>query len=123
MKAEGRVKKPQPPFRRLSGLQRPVEKRQAHVHAVIDVGVVVGEFLVAVPDSGRGEARGQDARSVVDVVLVAPAAVDIDAAKRLEVVPISRDEVDRVVLAPLPPALLYRLPRLEVERNAEAERR
>ena len=40
----------------LSGLQRPVQERQAHVHPVIDVGVVVIEFLVGVPDACRGEA-------------------------------------------------------------------
>src|SRR5712692_4648126 len=56
----------------------------------------------------------------MDVVLVAPAAVDIDAAKRLEVVPKSGDEIDRVVLAPLPPALLDHLPRFQVERHAKA---
>ena len=63
-----------------SGLQCPVEKRQAHVHPVVDVGVVVVELLVGVADAGRGEALRQDARAVVDMVLVAPAAVDIDAA-------------------------------------------
>jgi len=40
-------------FYRLSGLQCPVEERQARVHPVIDVGVVV-EFLIGVPDAGRG---------------------------------------------------------------------
>jgi len=95
---------------------------QAAIHAVIDVGVVVVEFLVAVPDCGRGEARGQDARSVLDVIR-SRHRIDVDAAQRLQVVAVSRDEVDRVVPAPLLPALLYRLPRLEVERNAEAERR
>src|SRR6267154_2908319 len=96
--------------RAFSGLQSLVQKRQARVHPVVDVGVVVVEFLVAMPDAGGGEASGEDARAVVDVVLVAPAAVDVDAAKRPEVVPISGDELDRVVLAPLPPALLDRLP-------------
>jgi len=41
--------------------------------------VIVVEFLVAVPDAGIGEALQQDARAVVDVVPVAPAAVDVDA--------------------------------------------
>src|SRR3990170_1723912 len=60
-----------------SGLQCPVEERQAHVHPVIDVRVVVVEFLVAVPDAGRGKPLRQNARAVMDVVLVAPAAVDV----------------------------------------------
>src|SRR5438034_7940427 len=59
----------------------------------------------------------------MDVVLVAPAAVDVDAAERPEVVAVSRDEVDRVVRAPLPPALLDRLPRFHIERHAKSERR
>lgn len=35
-----------------SGLQRPVEERQAHVRPGIDNGVAVVEFLVDVPDAG-----------------------------------------------------------------------
>jgi hypothetical protein len=70
----------------VSGLQRPVEERQARVHPVIDVGVVVVEFLVGVADAGCGEPLRQDARAVVDVILVAPAAIDVNAAQRLEVV-------------------------------------
>src|SRR5438067_897076 len=75
------------------------------------------------PDSGRGEAFGQDARAVLDVVLVAPPAVDVDAGERLQVAAVPCNEIDRVVPAPIAPALLDRLARLEVERNAEAERR
>ncbi len=62
----------------LSALQCPVKKRQADVHPVVDAGVVVVEFLVAVPDAGLGEALREDARTVVDVVLVAPAAIDVN---------------------------------------------
>jgi hypothetical protein len=43
--------------------------------------VVIVEFFVAVADSRFGEALREDARAVVDVVLVAPAAVDMDAAE------------------------------------------
>src|SRR6185436_19454282 len=39
-----------------SGFQRPVEERQAHVHPVVDVRVIVVEFLVDVPDARGGEA-------------------------------------------------------------------
>ena len=37
-------------------LQRPVEKRQAHIHPVINIGVVVVEFLVSVADTCCREA-------------------------------------------------------------------
>jgi len=40
----------------------------------------------------------------VDVVLVAPAAVDVDAAKGLEVGSVALHEIDRVVAAPGGPA-------------------
>jgi predicted ATPase len=33
-----------------------VEERHARVHPVVDVGVVVVEFLAGVADAGRGEA-------------------------------------------------------------------
>jgi hypothetical protein len=42
--------------------QRVVEKRQADIHQVVNVGVVVVEFLVGVPDTGLGEALKEDAR-------------------------------------------------------------
>lgn len=68
---------------RISRLNRP--------KAESTVGVVVVEFLVGVPNAGLGEALRQYARAAVDVILVAPAAVDIDAADRLQVVPALRD--------------------------------
>src|SRR5882672_10122960 len=80
---------------RVSGFQCPVKERQAHVHPVIDVGVVVVEFLASVPDAGLGEPLRQDARAVMDVILVAPTAIDVDAAQRLQVVAVFRDEIDR----------------------------
>ncbi len=61
--------------------QCPIKKRKTDIHPVVDVGMVVVEFLVAVADAGLGEALGEDARALVDVVLVAPAAVDGDAAQ------------------------------------------
>jgi len=110
-------------FYDLSGLQRFVEERQAHVHPVIHVGVVVVEFLVGVPDAGCREPLRQDACAVMDVILVAPAAVEVDAAQRLEVVPVFRNEMDRVVLAPRVTAALDHLTRIEIERHPESERR
>ena len=96
-----------PPHRDIggSGLERPVEERQTPVHAVVDVGVVVVEFLVGMPDARQCEPLGQDARAVLNVILVAPAAIDVDAGKRLEVVPVFRHQIDRIMRAPLCPAL------------------
>src|SRR3990170_4872580 len=71
-----------------------IEKRQADVHPVVDVGVVVVEFLVSVADAGLGEPGGQDARAVVNVKLVAPAAVDVDAAQGLEARLVLADQVN-----------------------------
>src|SRR5438128_217249 len=59
----------------------------------------------------------------MDVVLVAPAAIDVDPAQGLQVALVSVDEMDRVVVEPALPALFDELTRLEVERQAEAERR
>ena len=47
--------------RAASRLQRPVEKRQAHVHPVVDVRMIVVEFLVRVANAGFGEPQRQDA--------------------------------------------------------------
>ena len=70
--------------------------------------MVVLEFLIDVADAGGGEALRQDARAVLDVVLVAPAAVDEDAAQRPQIAPVPRDKVDRVVAQPLAPTLADR---------------
>ena len=51
------------------------------------------------------QALGEDARAVVDVELIARAAVDVDAAQRLQVLAVLRDEVHGVVGAPALPAL------------------
>src|SRR6476646_7508772 len=71
--------------KRLLRLQRLVQERQAGIHAVVDVRMVVVEFLVSMLYARRGEARREQARAVVDVVLVAPPAVDVDAAQGFEV--------------------------------------
>ena len=42
--------------------------------------MIVVEFFVGVGDAGRGQALAEDARAEVDVVLIAPAAIDVDAA-------------------------------------------
>jgi hypothetical protein len=84
--------------------------------------VVVVEFLVAVADAGLGEALGEDARAIVDVVLVAPAAVDGDAAQCFEIFAGLRDQVYGIVAAPVAPALCDDFAGFGVEGDAEAER-
>src|SRR5437773_12025662 len=81
--------------------------------------MVVVELLVLVPDARGGEARGEDARAVMDMELVAPAAIDVDAAQALQVRPVAIHEVDWIVPAPIRPAP-GRLARLQVERYAKA---
>src|SRR6266480_3552874 len=100
-----------------SGLQHTVKKGKRHVHPIIDVGMIVVEFLVSVGDARLVQALREDARAVVDVKLVAPAAVDVDAAQRLEVAPVALDEPHRVMTLPLSPALWKHFARLEVERQ------
>src|SRR5487761_2749577 len=111
------------PVERIYRDVRAVQKRQADVHAVIDVGVVVVEFLVAMADAGCGQARGQHPAAVVNVVLVAPAAVDVDAAQRLEIGAVFLHQIDRVVAAPVVPAPGLGLAGFQIDRNAESERR
>ena len=66
----------------------------------------VVELLVGVLDTLLAKPLGQDARSVLYVVLVAPAAIDENTLQRLEVVPITLDQVNRVVPQPLSPSEL-----------------
>jgi hypothetical protein len=72
-----------PPGKTLAilSLQRLVEERQADIHSIVDVGMVVVELLVAVLYSFEGKLLRQDTGPVMDVVLVAPAAVDVDPSK------------------------------------------
>src|SRR5271156_5315725 len=58
----------------------------------------------------------------MDMVLIAPAAVDVDALERFEVLAVSVDEQDRVILEPALPAFFDQLAGLQVERQAEAQR-
>src|SRR5258706_14545652 len=86
---------PPPAARRtFSGLQGLVQKRQARVHPVVDVRVVVVEFLLAMPDAGGGGASGGDGRAVGDWGVGAPGAVDVQGAKRPGVIPIYGDHVE-----------------------------
>src|SRR5438105_11792222 len=59
----------------------------------------------------------------MDVILVAPAAVDVNAAQRLEVGLALVDKVDRILVEPSLPALVNPLTALEIERQAEPQRR
>src|SRR5690606_18022462 len=99
------------------------EKRQARVHAVVDAGVRAVELLVAVLHAMCREPLRQEPAAVVNVVLIAPTAVDEYAAQRAQVARIARDEVDRIVREPAPPARRDQLARLEIERHAKAVRR
>src|SRR5450755_37472 len=73
-------------------------------------------------DAELGEAPGQDARSVVNVILVSPAAVDVDAAQGSQRLRVALDHMDRVVGEPRFPAWLDTLTGLEVERQAKSVR-
>ena len=100
-----------------------IEKREADVHTIVDVGVVVVELLVGVPDAGLREAFGQDPRPVMDMVLVAPAAIDVDAAQRFQRRLVLADEIDGIVREPVFPACGNDFSAFEVERQTESERR
>src|SRR5690242_7734292 len=94
----GQRNRGQSPISGFSSLQGSVQERQADIHPVVDVGVVVVELLVGVPDAVLGERLGEKPAAEVDVVLVAPAAVDIDASQRPEIRLVARNKVNRVVL-------------------------
>ena len=59
----------------------------------------------------------------MDVVLVLPAAVDVDAPERLQIVSEALHHVDRVLLEPRPPAGRQHFAGLEVDRQSKAQRR
>src|SRR5438552_13982516 len=59
----------------------------------------------------------------MDVILIAPTAIDVDALERLEIRLVAVDEQDRIVLEPALPAFFDDLARLEIEREAETQRR
>src|SRR5690606_32531945 len=84
--------------------QRSAEERQAPVHAMVDAGVAALELLVGVRHPGAFELPRQYAGAVVNVVLVVPAAVQIEALERLQARRVAAHQVDRVVTPPGPPA-------------------
>ena len=47
-------------------LKRAVQPRPAHMHPVVGIGVVIGEFFVPVRDADGGERRGGGCRSGFD---------------------------------------------------------
>ena len=65
-------------FPRPPSAQRPIEKRQAHVHPVIDIRMIIIEFLIPMLDPGLRKPPRQYPRAVVDVILVPPPAIDVD---------------------------------------------
>src|SRR5207245_11378477 len=76
------------PWDEMVSAERLREERQRHVHPVVDVRVRVVELLVGVRDAGKRQALGEDAAAELDMVLVARAAIDVDAAQRPEVAPV-----------------------------------
>src|SRR5690606_4278016 len=60
-------------------VQRFGEIGQAHIHAVIDAGVIVGEFLVAMGDALAVQFLVNAAGAVEDGVLVLGAAIEEEA--------------------------------------------
>src|ERR1700687_2812760 len=85
--------------------------------------MVVVKLFVGVLDAGRRAPLGEGPRAEMDVILVAPAAVDVNAAQRLEVGLALVDKVDRILLAPSLPTLFDHFAALEIERQAETKRR
>src|SRR5262245_58194508 len=88
-----------------SSPQRAGQEGQADVHAVVDVGVVVGEFLVGVGDAEAGQGTVELAGTVLQVELVLVAAVDVDALQPAQVVGAALDHAHGVVGQPVLPAL------------------
>src|SRR6185503_8993404 len=119
VRAHGRGEAPR---RRALRLQRPVQEGQADFHPVIDVGMIVVVLLVGVRNARLRQPRRQDPRAVVNVVLVAPSAIDVDAGERFEVGIVLRDQIDRVLRQPLLPARGDQLAGFQIERQAETER-
>ena len=89
-----------------SRLQRSVEEGQASLHAVVDARMVVVDFLVSMGDAVLRSALRQNARAVVDMKLVSPSTIDVDAFEALQARPVLGYQVDRIMLQPLLPAHL-----------------
>lgn len=64
-----------------SSAQRLREKRQRHVQAVVDVGVRVVELFVAMRNARGPQPLRENARAIMNVVLIAPSAIDENAAQ------------------------------------------
>ncbi len=58
--------------------QGPIEEGQASIHPIIDAGVGIVELFIGMLDALLMKTLGQDSRSILDMVLVAPTAIDID---------------------------------------------
>jgi len=65
----------------------------------------------------------QYARAEMQVILVAPAAIDVDAVQGFEVGLVLADQVDRIVFQPLLPARRQEFSRFQVKRKAETQGR
>ena len=70
----------------LSAGQRLGKKRQALVHPVVDAGMVVEEFLVAMCNAELVQPPHESARTVKQIELVLFAAVDVESLEPAEIV-------------------------------------
>src|SRR6185503_44109 len=75
-----------PTAREPASSQRLGQQRQTDVHAVIDRGMIVVEFLVSVGNAGIRELPAHDPRAVDHVVLVDIAAIDVEGLQLAQVV-------------------------------------
>ena len=63
-----------------SRLQGTVEERKTPIHTIVDPRMRVGKFLVAVLDARLRQTLRQDASPVMNLILILPAAVDVDTS-------------------------------------------
>src|SRR5215467_16076795 len=105
----------------ISAGERVCEKRQALIHAVIDTGVVVGKFLVAMRNSELGQPPHKPAGAIEQVELVVRAAVDIERLQPAQIVGLRFDRDGRILPQPIRPALLDDLAGIERDRQPDPE--
>jgi hypothetical protein len=123
--APGRVKPPsregveasvRPGSRRLR-LERRAETVERLDVAVVHRGVIVIELLILVADAEAREPVPKNARTVVEVVLVAAPALDVEESQALQALRVALGHEDGIPLQPSRPDGLVQLPGLRIERQ------
>src|SRR5690242_6428635 len=99
--------------RRTSAGQRLGEKRQAHIHPVIDTGVVVGELLITMRNAKLVEPPDEPTGTVQQIELILLTAVDVKRLQPTEVARLGFDRNYRVLPQPIRPAFLDNLASVE----------